>query len=91
MPDYWVKISETDEDELTYHNYLITANDKQEAKSFAMKFMERFVDYDDNPDKIENGYVFCNNAVFVRLVDIRETTKEEFKDFLLKTHTINMT
>ena len=90
MPDYWIKISETEEDERTYHNYLITAKDRREARSLAMTFMERFIDYDADPDKIENGFVFCNNAIFVRLVAIKETTKEEFKEFLLKTHTINM-
>ena len=56
-----------------------------------MKFMERFIDDDDNPEKMENGYTFCNKAVIVRLESIKDTTKEQFKEFLLKIHTISMT
>ena len=56
-----------------------------------MKFMERFIDDDNDPDKIENGYTFYNKEVIVRLESIKETTKEKFKEFLLKIHTINMT
>jgi hypothetical protein len=55
-----------------------------------MEFLERFIDDDDRPEAIENGYSFYNNAVFVRLVSIKDTTKEAFKDFLLKLHTIDM-
>lgn len=91
MPDYRVKISETVDDELEHHHYLITAKDEKEAKKSALKFMEHFIDDDDEPETIENGYSFYNKAVMVRLESIKETTKEQFKDFLLKIHTINMT
>jgi len=91
MPDYWIKISETENEELKHHHYLITAKDESEARKSAMKFMERFIDDDDDPEKIENGYTFYNKALFVRLTSIKETTKEQFKEFLLKIHTINMT
>ena len=91
MPDYWIKISETEDEDLKHHHYLITAKDEKEAKKSAMKFMKRFMDDDDEPEEIENGYSFCNKAVFVRLESIKDTTKEQFKEFLLKTHTINMT
>jgi hypothetical protein len=91
MPDYWIKITETEDEELKHHHYLITAKDEPEAKKLTMKFMERFLDDDDNPEKTENGYAFYNKAVVVRLATIKETTKEQFKEFLLKTHTINMT
>jgi hypothetical protein len=91
MPDYWIKISETEDEELKHHHYLITAKDEREAKSIAIKFMERFIDDDLNPEKIDNGYAFYNKAVLVRLASIKETTKNQFKDFLLKTHTINIT
>ena len=90
MADYWIKITESEEDELRHHHYLITAKDEREARRLALKFIEHFIDDDDNPDVIENGYAFYNKAVFVRLSDIKETTKERFKDFLLKTHTINL-
>jgi hypothetical protein len=91
MPDYWIKINETEDDELKNHHYLIAAQDEKEAKKFALKFMERFIDDDESPEKIENGFSFYNKAIFVRLAAIKQTTKEEFKEFLLKTHTINMT
>jgi hypothetical protein len=91
MPDYWIKISETEEEDLKHHHYLITAKDEREAKMFAMKFMERFIDGDDNPERIENGYMFSDKAVSVRLESIKDTTKEKFKEFLLKIHTIDMT
>jgi hypothetical protein len=91
MPDYWIKIGEAENEDLKHHHYLITAKDEREAKKSALKFMERFIDDDDNPEKIENGYTFYNNAVIVRLESIKETTKEQFKEFLLKIHTINMT
>jgi len=52
--------------------------------------MERFIDDDENPEKIDDGYSFYNNAILVKLSDVRETTKEQFKEFLLKTHTINL-
>jgi hypothetical protein len=91
MSDYWIKISETEDEDLKHHHYLITAKDEKEAKKYAMKFMERFVDDDDDPEKIENGFTFYNKAVAVRLESIKETTKEKFKEFLLRTHTINMT
>lgn len=91
MPDYRVKISETKEEDLEYHHYLITAKDEKEAKKFAMRFIERFIDDDNDPDIIENGYTFYNKAVIVKIKSIKETTKEKFKEFLLKLHTINMT
>ena len=90
MPDYWIKISETENEELKHHHYLITAKNERDAKKTAMKFMERFIDDDEDPAAIENGYSFYNNAVFVRLTSIKETTKEAFKNFLLKLHTIDM-
>jgi hypothetical protein len=90
MSDYWIKISETENEEQKQHHYLIAAKDEREAKKRAVKFMERFIDDDEHPEKIDNGYAFYNKAVFVRLVSIKETTKEKFKDFLLKSHTINM-
>jgi hypothetical protein len=67
MPDYWIKISETEDEDLRHHHYLITAKDVNEAKQSAMKFMERFIDGDDEPQEIDNGYTFCNKAVVVRL------------------------
>ena len=90
MPDYWIKITETENEELRHHHYLITAKDEREAKKTAMKFMEHFIDDDDSPEKIEDGYSFYNNEIFVRLTGIKETTKDRFKEFLLKTHTIDM-
>ncbi len=90
MPDYWIKITETEDEELKSHHYLITAKDEREARKLIMKFLERFHDDDDDPEKMENGYAFYNKAVLVRLASIKETTKEQFKEFLLKTHTINM-
>ena len=56
-----------------------------------MRFMERFIDDDNDPEIIENGFTFYNKAVVVKIESIKETTKEQFKDFLLKLHTINMT
>jgi hypothetical protein len=91
MPDYWIKISEKEDEDLKHHHYLINAEDEREAKKSAMKFMERFIDDDDHPEKIEDGYSFYNKAVIVRLESIKDTTKERFKEFLLKIHTINMT
>ncbi len=91
MPEYWVKISETIDEDLHRHHYLIKAPNEAEAKKSAMMFMERFVDDDDNPEKIEDGFTFCNNGVVVRLESIKPTTKEKFKEFLLKLHTIDMT
>lgn len=91
MPEYWIKISETEHEDLNRHHYLITAETEDEARKSALKFMERFIDDDDNPEKIENGFTFYNNEVVVRLESIKETTKEKFKEFLLKLHTINMT
>jgi hypothetical protein len=90
MPDYWIKISEKEDEELKHYHYLITAKSVNEAKKSAMKFMERFIDDDDAPEKIEDGYTFYNKAVIVRIESIKDTTKEKFKEFLLKIHTINM-
>jgi hypothetical protein len=91
MPDYRVKISEKTDDDIEHHHYFITAKDEEEAKKFAMTFMEHFIDDDNDPEIIENGYTFYNKAVIVRLESIKVTTKEQFKEFLLKLHTINMT
>jgi hypothetical protein len=90
MPDYWIKMTETENEELRHHHYLITAKDEREAKKTAMKFMEHFIDDDENPEKIADGYSFYNNEIFVRLTGIKETTKDRFKEFLLKTHTIDL-
>jgi len=90
MPDYWIKISESEEDEIKYHHFLITAPSPAAARKFAMAFIERFLEDDESPEAIESGYSFYNNAVFVRLTSIKETTKEAFKNFLLKLHTIDM-
>ncbi|MEI7673426.1 MAG: hypothetical protein WCK00_15055 [Deltaproteobacteria bacterium] len=91
MPDYWIKISETTDEDLKHYHYLMTTKDEKEAKKSAMKFMERFVDDDEHPEEIDDGYTFCNKAVIVRLESVRDTTKEKFKEFLLKIHTIDMT
>ncbi|MGV8059251.1 MAG: hypothetical protein AB2L12_14700 [Smithellaceae bacterium] len=91
MPEYRVKISETRDADLEQHHYLVSAKDEKEAKKYVMKFMESFIDDDNDPEIIENGYTFYNKAVIVRLESIKETTKEQFKNFLLKLHTINMT
>ncbi len=91
MPDYRVKISETKDEEVEQHHYLVTAKDETEAKKYTMKFMERFIDDDNDPEMTENGYTFYNKAVIVKLESIKETTKQQFKDFLLKIHTIDMT
>lgn len=91
MPDYRIKISETTDGDLDHHHYLITAKDENEARKLTMEFMAHFFDDDNDPEIIENGYTFYNKAVVVRLESIKETTKEQFKEFLLKLHTINMT
>ncbi len=91
MPDYRVKISETKDEEVEQHHYLVTAKDEAEAKKYTMKFMERFIDDDNDPEMIEDGYTFYNKAVIVKLESIKETTKQQFKEFLLKIHTIDMT
>jgi hypothetical protein len=91
MPDYWIKITEREDEDLRHHHYLIEAKDEREARKTALKFMERFIDDDENPEKIDDGYSFYNNAILVKLSDVKETTKAQFKEFLLKTHTINLT
>jgi hypothetical protein len=91
MPEYWIKISETEDEDLNHHHYLISAEDESEAKKSALKFIAHFIDDDAHPEKIENGFTFYNKAVVVRLESIKETTKDKFKEFLLKIHTINMT
>ena len=50
MPDYWIKISETEEEDRKHNHYLITAKDEKEARKSAMKFMKRFIDDDDDPE-----------------------------------------
>jgi hypothetical protein len=90
MQDYWIKISESEEDEIKYHHFLITAQDQTAARKFAMSYIERFIDDDEDPEAMEDGYSFYNRGVFVRLVSIKETGKEAFKNFLLKLHTIDM-
>ncbi len=90
MPDYWIKISEKEDENINRHHYLITANSESEAKQSAIMFMEHFIDDDENPEKIDDGFMFYNKAVVVRLESIKETTKDKFKEFLLKIHTINM-
>jgi len=91
MPDYRIKITETEDEELTHHHYLITAKDVQEARIIAMKYMKHFIDDDEHPEIIDGGYSFYNGAYLVKLTDIKPTTKEQFKEFLLKIHTINLT
>jgi hypothetical protein len=90
MPDYWIKITESEDDEIKYHHFLITAPEQVTARKFAMSFIERFIDDDEHPEAIEDGYSFYNRGVFVRLVSIKETTKEAFKNFLLKLHTLDI-
>ena len=90
MPEYWIKISETENEDINRHHYLISAEDENEAKKSALKFMEHFIDDDEFPETIENGFTFYNKAVVVRLESIKETTKDKFKEFLLKIHTIDM-
>lgn len=90
MQDYWIKISESENDEIKYHHFLLTAQNQAAARKFAMAFIERFIDDDEHPDAIEDGYSFYNKGVFVRLVSMKETTKEAFKNFLLRLHTIDL-
>ena len=88
MADYWVKIIEREEEDITRHHYLVTANDPKEARRVAQDYISHFCDDDTEPETIDGGYAFFNRAITVQITDIRETTKEEFKDFLLKIHTI---
>jgi hypothetical protein len=88
MPDYWVKITEKEEDRIQRHHYLLTAGDISEARKVAQEFIRHFCDEDDDPETVADGYAFCNKAIIVHIADIKETTKEVFKDFLLKMHTI---
>lgn len=88
MADYWVKIMEREDEEITRHHYLVTANDAKEARKVAQEFISHFCDEDTEPEMIDGGYAFCNRAITVNITDIKETTKEEFKNFLLKIHTI---
>jgi hypothetical protein len=88
MPDYWVKITEREEEEIQHHHYLVTAKSDVEARRLALRFVERFFDDDENPEQIDNGFSFYNRAIDVQISDIKETTRERFKDFLLKIHTI---
>jgi hypothetical protein len=88
MPDYWVKITEREEEEIQHHHYLVAAKNETEARRLALRFVERFFDDDENPEPIDNGFSFYNRAIDVQISDIRETTRERFKDFLLKIHTI---
>ena len=44
MPDYWIKITEREDEDLRHHHYLIAAKDEREARKLALKFMERFID-----------------------------------------------
>jgi len=88
MTDYWVKIIEKEDEEVRRHHYLVTANDLKEARKVAQEFISHFCDEDDDPEAITDGFAFCNRAITVQITDIKETTKEEFKNFLLKSHTI---
>ena len=88
MTDYWVKITEKEDEEIRRHHYLVTAENIAEARKVEQEFIKHFCDEDDEPEAIADGFAFCNRAITVHIADIRETTKEEFKDFLLKTHTI---
>ena len=88
MTDYWIKIVEEEEEDIKRHLYLVTAIDVSEARKAALAFLLHFFDEDDNPDPIQDGFAFCNNAIRVRIVDIKETTKEDFKNFMLKMFTI---
>jgi hypothetical protein len=63
MPDYWIKITEREEEDIRHHHYLIEAKDEKEARKLALRFMERFIDDDENPEKIDEGYSFYNNAI----------------------------
>ncbi len=88
MTDFWVKITEKEDEEIRRHHYLVTADDIKEARKVAQEFIKHFCDEDDEPEAVADGFAFCYRAITVHIADIRETTKEEFKDFLLKTHTI---
>lgn len=89
MPDYWVKITEKEEDQIQRHHYLVTAADAAAARKIAKEFVRHFCDEDNDPESLPDGYSFYNKAIIVKIADIRETTKDEFKEFLLKMHTIN--
>ncbi|HQF76179.1 MAG TPA: hypothetical protein PKV89_08050, partial [Syntrophales bacterium] len=65
MPDYWIKITEREDEDIRHHHYLIEAKDEKEARKLALRFMERFIDDDENPEKIDDGYSFYNNAILV--------------------------
>jgi hypothetical protein len=88
MQYYWLKISEEEEGEVERHHYIVSAEDVNEARKIAREFIRNFCEDDENPEPIKDGFSFYNNAVQVRLTDIKETTKEEFSQFILKLHSI---
>ena len=89
MIDYWVKITEKEDEEVRRHHYLVEAVDLKEARRVAQEFIRHFCDEDDDPEAIADGYAFFNRAITVQISDIKETTKEEFKNFLLMGHKIH--
>ncbi|OPY13860.1 MAG: hypothetical protein A4E66_00590 [Syntrophus sp. PtaB.Bin001] len=88
MQYYWLKISEEDEGETQRHHYIVSAEDINEARKIAREFIRNFCEDDENPEPIKDGFSFYNNAVQVRLTDVKETTKEEFTQFIFKLHSI---
>lgn len=90
MQYYWLKISEEEEGEgdIQRHHYIVSANDINEARKIAREFIRNFFEDDENPEPIKDGFSFYNNAVNVRLTDVKETTKEEFTQFIFKLHSI---
>jgi hypothetical protein len=88
MADYWVKITEKEDEEIRRHHYLVTASDVKEARKVAQDYISHFCDEDEDPEAVDDGFAFFNRAIMVRVAEVKETTKEEFKEFLLKTHTI---
>lgn len=53
MPDYWIKISETEDDDLKHHHYLMTAKDEKEAKHNKCL----------SASKIRNNFQFWGNTL----------------------------
>ena len=65
MTDFWVKITEKEDEEIRRHHYLVTAENIADARKVAQEFIKHFCDEDDEPETIADGFAFCNRAAGV--------------------------
>lgn len=86
---YHLRLEEINGEQEYYHDFLVIAKDRKEARKFARQHAHEWY-ADDNVEEIETDvFEFFHGCIIVKIVDLSDTTREMFIDRMLNVMTLN--